>query len=83
MDQYARTMLDRAVADLREISRELRRGSAATDLDTRSEAAFRYYENALAAPGRSFVPPIAERVGLAAFGASGIGLTPSQFDSPQ
>jgi hypothetical protein len=80
MDHRARTMLDRAVADLREISREIRCGSTDTDLDIRSQAAFRYCENALAAQGRRFVPPVAERVGLAAFGASGLGLTPPQFD---
>jgi hypothetical protein len=74
-------MLDRAVADLREISREIRRGSTDPDLDSRSQAAFQYCENALAVPRRSFVPPVAQRIGLAAFGASGIGLIPPQFDS--
>ncbi len=83
MDPHARTMLDRASADLREISREIRRGSTGADLDTRSQAAFRYCENALAAPRRPFVPPVAERVGMAAFGASGTGLTLAQFDSHQ
>lgn len=81
MDRDARTMLTRAVADLREISREMRHGSADANLDKRSQAALRYYESALATPRRAFVPSVAQRIGMAAFGASGIGLVPPQFDS--
>jgi hypothetical protein len=77
MASQSRSMLKRAVADLRQISREVRTSPVESDtLSVRAEAALRYYQSALSRPERGKVPSIADRVGLAAFGGTCTGLFP-------
>jgi hypothetical protein len=81
MNREARTMVERAASELRQTSKELRCDSPTDARVAQHEAAIRYYESALTRRRRVYVPAVAQTVGLAAFGASGILLTPPQFNS--
>lgn len=83
MHGEAQRALEKAVADWRQTAQKLQAIAPDTDNDVRnellkvqeqSEASIRYYSAILARRPRTSVQPVAQRVALAAFGASGVGL---------